>query len=147
MFNRNNNPVLELNGFWTYRGEGMWGLYVRYVLLMLLLLPTMAVLNAEFSWLSMLVTSTALWPAAFFGCFALLFFLVSLIQNKGLPYLIWGSKLKLSTAVWRRFNLMLVLLFVALARFGWLFSMLLNPQLWSLYKLYAQPTFLLLWPL
>lgn len=147
MFNRKNNPALSLNGVRTYRAEGIWGLYARYVLLMLLLLPTMAVFNAELSWLSMLVNSASLWPAAFFGSFALIFFLVSLMQNKGLAYLVWGNKLKLSTAVWRRFNLMLVALFIALAGCGWLFSMLLNPQLWSLYKLYGQPVLLLLWPL
>ncbi len=135
MFNRKNNPALSLNGLRSYRAECIWGLYARYVLLMLLLLPTMAVLNAEFSWLCMLVSSTSLWPAAFFGSFALIFFLVSLMQNKGLAYLVWGSKLKLSTAVWRSFNLMLVSLFIALAWCSWLFSMLLNPKLWSLYKL------------
>lgn len=125
----------------------MWALYWRYLFLVLLLLPGMALLNDSFGVVGMLVNTTTLWPTAFWGMCGLLFILVSLVQSKGLTYLVWGRRLKLHAAAWRRFNLLLIALFIALALFGWILSLVVSPQVWSLYKLYGQSIVLLLWPL
>ncbi|EGM79015.1 Intracellular septation protein A [Rheinheimera sp. A13L] len=125
----------------------MWALYWRYLFLIMLLLPGMALLNDSFGLVGKLVNTTTLWPTAFWGMFGLLFILASLMQSKGLTYLVWGRRLKLHAAAWCSFNLMLIVLFIALALFGWIFSIVVSPQIWSLYKLYGQSIALLLWPL
>jgi intracellular septation protein A len=125
----------------------MWALYWRYLFLIMLLLPGMALFNDSYGLVGMLVNTTTLWPTAFWGMFGLLFILVSLMQSKGLAYLVWGRRLKLNAAAWSSFNLMLIAHFIALALFGWILSIVVSPQLWSLYKLYGQPVILLLWPL
>jgi len=125
----------------------IWALYWRYLLLMLLLLPTMAWLNDQLGLMTRLVQATALWPTAFWSLVALFFLLATWIENNGLTFVFFGKRLQLGAAVWRRFNLVLILLFIALALAALAVHPMVSLEVWSLYKLYGQSAALLLVPL
>lgn len=125
----------------------IWGFYWRYLLLMLLVLPTMALLNDQLGIIGIMVSDNRLWPTVFWGMVGMLFFLTGLAKDQGLVYFVFGKRLQCDALAWRRFHSVLMMLFLALALLGSIVHLLVNPQLWSFYKLYGQPVFLLFWPL
>ncbi|MBU0914706.1 MAG: septation protein IspZ [Gammaproteobacteria bacterium] len=107
----------------------------------------MAWLNDQLGLMTRLVQATALWPTAFWSLVALFFLLATWIENNGLTFVFFGKRLQLGAAVWRRFNLVLILLFIALALAALAVHPMVSLEVWSLYKLYGQSAALLLVPL
>lgn len=121
-------------------------MYWRYLVSISLSLLLVAFLNEQFK-LAKILNNPSLLPTFFWGIIAVFFFSVSFFQNKGLPYVFFGSKLQLRDTVWSKFNLMVVSLFLALAVIGYIVSLLVNKEIWSLYKLYGQTSGLVFYPL
>ena len=124
----------------------MWGLYWRYLISISLSVFLLAFFDSQFSLLNN-IANTGLWPSMFWGVISIVLVVVTAFQPKGVTYIIFGKKLQFTERVWRQFNLILLVIFVNLVWLGFAASQLFSSELWSMYKLFAQPTILLIVPL
>lgn len=124
----------------------MWATYWRS-LLAILLVVTCAAYLIEFFELLSLVNNTNYYPTLFWSINALIFYLLTLCHQRGLAYLFWGKKLNRDQAFWRRLNLSTTLFFIALALLAPIIYQLVHNDLWSAYKLFIQPSAIIIWPL
>lgn len=97
------------------------------------------------------VSNTNYQPSMFWSLVAVLLLIISLLQKNGLVYLVWGwtDKLKslgLEASLWQQWNRAFICFFIGLALLSWLVYVTVSTLHWSFYKLYLQPTALVLWP-
>ncbi|WP_409574590.1 septation protein IspZ [Thalassomonas sp. M1454] len=121
-------------------------MYWRYLLSIFFSSLLVAFISEQLNLLN-LINNFSLMPTVFWCILAVFFILITLFQNKGLPYVFLGSRLHLSNKVWCRFNLMNISLFFALAIIAYIVNQVVNEEVWALYKLFGQPIFLVLIPL
>lgn len=124
----------------------IWGLYWRYLISISLSVSLLAFFDSQFPLLNN-IDDTRFWPSVFWGVISLVFLVVTAVQPNGVTYIIFGKRLQFTERVWRQFNLILLVIFVNLVWLGFAASQLFNAELWSMYKLFAQPTILLIVPL
>lgn len=121
----------------------LWGMYWRYLLSILLSLFFVAFMSEQLN----LINDSSLMPTVFWCILSAFFILITLFQNKGLPYVFLGSRLRLSNKAWSWFNLMNISLFLVLAIIGYIINQIVDKEVWALYKLFGQPICLVLIPL
>jgi len=124
----------------------LWGLYWRYLFSITLSLVLVAFLSEQLNLLSF-VDDFGLRPTIFWTIIALLYIFISLLQNKGFPYLFLGSRLNLADNIWYRFNIMTISFFVLLAFIGFGVNQIANEEIWAFYKIYGQPLCLVVIPM
>jgi hypothetical protein len=124
----------------------VWGLYWRYLISIAFALLLLAFLFERIDVLNEPANTTLL-PTFAWASITLLFALICLVQNKGFAYLFFGRRLELSTCVWRWFNASIIVMFIGLSLLAWLVNALVDADVWGLYKLYVQPSIMLLFPL
>jgi intracellular septation protein A len=124
----------------------LWGLYWRYLFSITLSLFLVAFLIEQLSLLRF-VDDTGLLPTIFWSSITLFYISVSLIQNKGFPYLLFGNRLHLAGKVWHRFNVMTISFFVVLAIIGYGVNQIVNEEIWAFYKIFGQPLCLVVIPM
>jgi intracellular septation protein A len=124
----------------------LWGLYWRYLFSITLSLVFVAFLSEQLSLLSF-VDDFGLLPTIFWSSIALFYISISLIENKGFPYLLFGSRLNLADKSWYRFNVMTISLFVLLAIIGFGVNQIANEEIWAFYKIFGQPLCLVVIPM
>jgi hypothetical protein len=69
-----------------------------------------------------------------------------LAAKNGLVYLVWGWKLALKPSLWQQWNRAFICFFIGLAVVSSLVYVTISTPHWSFYKLYLQPTAMVLWP-
>ena len=124
----------------------MWGLYWRSLISISASVFLLAFFDSQFALLNN-IANTGLWPSVFWGVISIVLVVVTAFQPNGVTYIIFGKKLQFTERVWRQFNLILLVIFVNLVWLGFAASQLFSSELWSMYKLFAQPTILLIVPL
>ena len=97
------------------------------------------------------VSNTNYQPSMFWSLVAVLLLIISLLQKNGLVYLVWGwtdklRSLGLEASLWQQWNRAFIYFFIGLAMLSWLVYVTVSTPYWSFYKLYLQPTALVLWP-
>ena len=123
----------------------MWALYWRTWLSMAILVMSITMLQ-QVSGVLELVTNINFQPTMFWSLIAVLLLIISLLQKNGLVYLVWGWKLALAPSRWQQWNHAFFCFFIGLALLSWLVYVTVSTPHWSFYKLYLQPTALVLWP-
>lgn len=124
----------------------LWGLYWRYLFSIILVLLLLAFLFEHIDLVNTMAY-TDLKPSITWAMLSVFLTIVTLFQNKGFVYLFGGRRVRLNIRGWRRFNTVVILMFIALTILGYVVNQLVNTQTWGLYKLYVQPSVLLLFPL
>lgn len=124
----------------------MWGMYWRYILSISLSLLLVSFLSEQLNLIN-LVNHSNLQPTVFLSIIAVLFIAVTYFQRKGISYLFFGNRLRLSDKAWYWFNFITVSLFVVLAVFGFVVSQIVTKEALAIYKLFGQPLCLVLFPL
>jgi len=124
----------------------LFGLLWRYFLLAIVLILSIAFINEQVAFLS-LVADVNKQPTVFWLSIAVFYLLLGLLQPNGVSYLMLGYRLRLDSDIWQRFNKLVITQFLLLAASGLVASSVMNPTQWSLYKLYIQPLLLLCLPI
>lgn len=129
----------------------MWALYWRTWLSMAILVMLITLLH-QVSGVLDWVSNTNYQPSMFWSLVAVLLLIISLLQKNGLVYLVWGwndrlKSLALEPSLWQQWNRAFICFFIGLAVLSWLVYVTVSTPHWSFYKLYLQPTALVLWPL
>lgn len=124
----------------------MWAIYWRFLLAVITVF-VFTVLSVKFLPILQPITSPRYHPTAFWLVSAFIATATSLLTSQGLAHAYFGKRLQLSPKFWARINLCLFGLFCFLAAFGLIIQAVSNPVVWAIYKLYFQPTMLILSPL
>lgn len=123
----------------------MWAIYWRYLLAVFTLF-LLTVLSVQLLPILQNIPDSHYHPTVF-RLVATVFSLISaLMTPRGLVHIFFGEKLPLSAPFWRRINGSLTGLFLLLAALGLLVQLAASEIVWANYKLYVQPTVLILGP-
>ena len=93
-----------------------------------------------------LIPNTDYYPTVFWLLCASVGLVFELLLSNGLVSAIWGSRTGIKSQDWWYVRLAFIALFFVLAALAFTVEHLTSRRIWSLYKLYCQPSFLLLWP-
>jgi len=124
----------------------MWAIYWRSVSAIVLVIIFLSYCQQQFGILNLTNNSSYL-PSLFWCLATLLFCVITVFQRKGLIYLLWGKRLAFCSSIWRNINFSTILFFIGLAILSLVVHATLSIELWSSYKLYAQPLAIIIWPL
>ena len=123
----------------------MWGLYWRYWVSLFLLLLVSAFLSNHLNFLKD-ENYLNLRPTIVWASFAIVFAFISLIKKNGFPYIFLGRRLCLGDEIWQKFNIILILFFLALSILNYVVHFVVETEIWKLYKLFGQTFLLILFP-
>ncbi len=123
----------------------MWAIYWRSVSAIVLVIIFLSYCHQQFSILDLDINFSYL-PTLFWCLTALFFCAITVFQRKGLIYLLWGNRLAFNSSVWRDINFSTILFFIGLAILSKIIHATASIELWTKYKLYAQPAAIIIWP-
>lgn len=124
----------------------MWAIYWRSISAIVLVIIFLSYCHQQFGILN-LAGNSGYYPSLFWCLTALLFCAITLIQGKGLIYLLWGKRLPFDSSFWRNLNTSTIAFFIGLAILSLVVYSTRSIELWAKYKLYLQPLAIIIWPL
>lgn len=124
----------------------MWAIYWRYMLAVITVF-LLTVLAVNFLPILQLMPNSLYHPSAFWLVAAVVAMFISSLTPQGLVHLYFGKRLRLSPPFWTRINFCLFGLFAFLSVLALLIQAVATPVVWANYKLFVQPTVLILGPL
>ena len=123
-----------------------WSVTWRVSLVIVLMVTVLAIIQAQTSFLQ-LIGNNDYQPTFFWSLISALLGVMTVWDKRGAVFFVFGYRLSLSDEHWFRLNYLMLTLFVGLALMGLLVVLVASDAGWATYKLWAQPAWLVLWPL
>ncbi|MFT6778246.1 MAG: intracellular septation protein A [Paraglaciecola sp.] len=124
----------------------LFAVYWRTILATVLLIVTFSFVQQQINILA-IAGNINYFPTLFWCFIAFVFFVFTIFLSNGLVFFLWGSALNLNNSFWRKFNISTVIFFIALSLLALVVHSSFDNDIWAYYKLFGQPSMLLIIPL